>query len=166
MKRILSITLSLVGALLLTANLSSCGEQAQLDKAIAKYNAKMPQDAGGGMTIQQLTLSDTQMVYECVQSEEQDSIAYMREHQEDLKNGVVQNLVRNVNNEAFRELIQILVNTDRSLAYSIKGAKTGETLNILVSKDELSDILAGQITATPAATEISNDSTATAPAKE
>ena len=126
----------------------------------------MPQDAGGGMTIQQLTLSDTQMVYECVQSEEQDSIAYMREHQEDLKNGVVQNLVRNVNNEAFRELIQILVNTDRSLAYSIKGAKTGETLNILVSKDELSDILAGQITATPAATEISNDSTATAPAKE
>ena len=166
MKRILSITLSLVGALLLTVNLSSCGEQAQLDKAIAKYNAKMPQDAGGGMTIQQLTLSDTQMVYECVQSEEQDSIAYMREHQEDLKNGVVQNLVRNVNNEAFRELIQILVNTDRSLAYSIKGAKTGETLNILVSKDELSDILAGQITATPAATEISNDSTATAPAKE
>ena len=156
----------MVGALLLTANLSSCGEQAQLDKAIAKYNAKMPQDAGGGMTIQQLTLSDTQMVYECVQSEEQDSIAYMREHQEDLKNGVVQNLVRNVNNEAFRELIQILVNTDRSLAYSIKGAKTGETLNILVSKDELSDILAGQITATPAATEISNDSTATAPAKE
>ena len=152
--------------MLLTANLSSCGEQAQLDKAIAKYNAKMPQDAGGGMTIQQLTLSDTQMVYECVQSEEQDSIAYMREHQEDLKNGVVQNLVRNVNNEAFRELIQILVNTDRSLAYSIKGAKTGETLNILVSKDELSDILAGQITATPAATEISNDSTATAPAKE
>ena len=166
MKRILSITLSLVGALLLTVNLSSCGEQAQLDKAIAKYNAKMPQDAGGGMTIQQLTLSDTQMVYECVQSEEQDSIAYMREHQEDLKNGVVQNLVRNVNNEAFRELIQILVNTDRSLAYSIKGAKTGETLDILVSKDELSDILAGQITATPAATEISSDSTATAPAKE
>ena len=166
MKRILSITLSLVGALLLTANLSSCGEQAQLDKAIAKYNAKMPQDAGGGMTIQQLTLSDTQMVYECVQSEEQDSIAYMREHQEDLKNGVVQNLVRNVNNEAFRELIQILVNTDRSLAYSIKGAKTGETLDIIVSKDELSDILAGRIAATPAATETSNDSTATAPAKE
>lgn len=166
MKKILSITLSLVAALLMTANLTSCGEQAQLDKAIAKYNAKMPQDAGGGMTIQQLTLSDTQMVYECVQSEEQDSIAYMREHQEDLKNGVVQNLVRNVNNEAFRELIQILVNTDRSLAYSIKGAKTGETLNILVSKDELSDILAGQITATPAATEISSDSTATAPAKE
>ncbi|MBR4388658.1 MAG: hypothetical protein IKT00_05730 [Prevotella sp.] len=166
MKRILSITLSLVGALLLTANLSSCGEQAQLDKAIAKYNAKMPQDAGGGMTIQQLTLSDTQMVYECVQSEEQDSIAYMREHQDDLKNGVVQNLVRNVNNEGFREIIQTLVNTDRSLAYSIKGAKTGETLNILVSKDELNDILAGRITATPAATETSNDSTAVTPAKE
>ena len=152
MKKILSITFSLVAALLMTANLTGCGEQAQLDKAIAKYNAKMPQDAGGGMTIQQLTLSDTQMVYECVQSEEQDSIAYMREHQEDLKNGVVQNLVRNVNNEAFRELIQILVNTDRSLAYSIKGAKTGETLDILVSKDELSDILAGRIAATPAAT--------------
>ena len=39
MKKILSITLSLLGALILTTNLSSCGEQAQLDKAIAKYNA-------------------------------------------------------------------------------------------------------------------------------
>ena len=160
MKKILSITLSLLGALILTTNLSSCGEQAQLDKAIAKYNAKMPQNAGGGLTIQQLTLSDTQMVYECEQSEEQDSIAFMREHQENFKNGVVQNLVRNVNNEGFRELIQMLVSSNRSLAYSIKGAKTGETLDIIVSNAELSDILSGKVTATPAPT----DSTAVAPA--
>jgi hypothetical protein len=84
----------------------------------------------------------------------------MREHQENFKNGVVQNLVRNVNNEGFRELIQMLVSSNRSLAYSIKGAKTGETLDIIVSNAELSDILSGKITATPAPT----DSTAVAPA--
>ena len=145
---------------MLTASLTSCGEQAQLDKAIAKYNAKMPQDAGNGLTIKQLTLSDTQMVYECEQNEDVDSVAAMRERQDVMKSGVIKNLCRNVNNEGFRELIQQLVSSDRSLAYSIKGLKSGETLNILVSTAELSDILSGRIVADPAP-ESASDSTAT-----
>lgn len=160
MKKILSITLSLVGALLLTATMTSCGEQSQLKQAIDKYNEKMPQDAGGGLTIKQLTLTDTQMVYECEQSEEVDSVKTMRANQDLFKNGVVQNLVKNVNNEAFKQIIETLVSTNRSLSYHITGLKTGETLDVEVSAGELSDILAGNApTAEPTAEP--EDSTAT-----
>lgn len=160
MKKILALTLSLVGALLLTTTMTSCGEQSQLKQAIDKYNEKMPQDAGGGLTIKQLTLTDTQMVYECEQSEEVDSVKTMRANQDLFKNGVVQNLVKNVNNEAFKQIIETLVSTNRSLSYHITGLKTGETLDVEVSASELSDILAGNApTAEPAAEP--EDSTAT-----
>ena len=123
----------------------------------------MPQDAGGGLTIKQLTLTDTQMVYECEQSEEEDSVKTMRANQDVFKNGVIQNLSRNVNNEAFKQLIETLVSTNRALAYSIKGKKTGETLDIEVSNSELQEILAGQIPS-PGNDAAPTDTTATAAA--
>lgn len=149
MKKTRKTAIGLLSFLLVVAFFSSCSNEQQIKQSIERFNQNMPKETGGGITIIQLVMDDSSLEYQCTLDEEQQPMSVLKENATEYRNGVIQNLYQNLSNPAFREIIEFLVETDRSLSYSIKGKEDTHRVNI--SPGELQRMLNGEVpnTVTP-----------------
>lgn len=139
MKNIVRILSTLVLALCVTINFSSCDKKTQLEIGVAAANADCPMDCGGGMVITSIEIDGDNVVYYCSVDEYESGIADIQDLDNPfVKAAMVETMSQNkAYDKDVQTFMQALKETGTDIIFRFVGIHTGDVVNIFINPYEL-----------------------------
>jgi len=108
---------------------------AGVQEQAAEENAQCPTDMGNGMTLKEVAVMDGNMCYTISYDESASTIAQLSEKADEMKE-VAKTMLKQS-----PELLALAVKAGLGYVYNYEGEKSGETLTITLTVDDLADLI-------------------------